>query len=82
MSSIFDDYFNAGLCDGLQDPEGFMGHMKDRRWTLFEYYLEGIKILEKGYGHKAYRRYADWFDALDFLLLHAENHFMGRFGNE
>lgn len=82
MSSIFDDYFNAGLCDGLQDPEGFMGYMKDRHWTLFEYYLAGIRALEQAFGHKAYRKYAAWFDVLDEALLHAENHFRGRFGNE
>lgn len=82
MDKVFEDYFNAGLCDDLQDPEQFMDYAKHRRWTLFEYYLEGIKSLEFCYGDKVPRRYADWFDFLDSLLLHAENHFMGRFGKE
>lgn len=81
-SDPFKDYFEVGLCDNLQDPERFMEYMSDRHWSLFEYYLAGITHLEDWYGDKSYRKYDAWFDILDFLLLKAENHFTGRFGNE
>lgn len=82
MNNYLQDYLNQGLCDHLQDPRRFMESMESRHWTLFEYYLAGVTALEQWYGDKAYREYDDWFDALDIALLHAENHFKGRFGDE
>ena len=82
MSGELEAYFKIGLCNDLQDPERFMEFMSERHWTLFEYYLTGIRVLESWYGDKSYRKYDDWFEVLDSTLLAAENHFMGRFGNE
>lgn len=77
-----ESYLKMGLCEDLQSPEYFMDNMSQRHWTLFEYYLTGIRALESWYGDKSYRKYDDWFDVLDQTLLAAENHFLGRFGNE
>lgn len=82
MSGELEDYMKIGLCDGLQSSDYFMDNMSERHWSLFEYYLAGIKALESWYGDKAYRKYDEWFEVLDITLLAAENHFMGRFGKE
>lgn len=82
MTDEIKDYFDAGMIDDLQRPEMFMKLMEDRKSTLFEYYYTGISQLEEWYDDKAYRNYEAWFEVLDFLLIQAENHFMGRFGKE
>lgn len=82
MNGEIEDYFNAGMLDKLQRPQMFMKLMEDRKPNLFEYYFAGIQQLEQWYDDKAYRNYEAWFEVLDFLLIQAENHFMGRFGKE
>lgn len=82
VSGELEAYLKIGLCNDLEDPERFMEYMSDRHWTLFEYYLAGIRGLESRYGDKSSRKYEDWFEVLDSTLIAAENHFMGRFGKE
>lgn len=82
MDEYIKDYLDGGLYDHLEDPEGFAELMSDRAWYLSDYYLAGITALEGWYGDKSSRNYADWFEVLDSSMLHAENFFYGRFGNE
>lgn len=82
MSDELDDYLDHGMIDNIERPHLFVDLMRDRKLTLCEYYLAGITQLESWYGDKAYKNYEAWFEVLDFLLIPAENHFIGRFGNQ
>lgn len=66
--SCVQDYLDGGMYDHFQDPELFAEYMSERTWVLSEYYVAGITKLEEWYGDKAYRKYGDWFEILDYLL--------------